>query len=67
MSRVSQVAVVRICRESTKSVLVRRRLSNGVQHLHVTDVVDEQRLLKADNQALEIKDEQLLHMMQIRT
>ena len=55
MSRVGQVAVVRVGGEGAKPVLVRRRLSDGVQDLHVPDVVDEQRLLEADDQALKTK------------
>ena len=52
MSGVSQVAMIRIRGESTHSVLVGRRLSDGVQDLHVADVVDEKRFLKANDQSL---------------
>lgn len=54
MSRVGQVAVVRIGREGAQSVLVRRRLSNGVKDFHVPDVVDEERLFKAHDKTLEL-------------
>ena len=47
--------MVRVGGEGAKPVLVRRRLSDGVQDLHVPDVVDEQRLLEADDQALKTK------------
>jgi hypothetical protein len=41
MSGISQVAMIRIRGKSTHSVLVGRRLPDGVQNLHVADVVDE--------------------------
>jgi hypothetical protein len=52
MSRVSQVAVVGGDGQGTEAGLVGRRVTDGVQHAHVTDVVDEQRLLQADHETL---------------
>ena len=45
MSRISQVAVIGICGKCAHSALVWRRFPDCVQNFHVTDVMDEQRLL----------------------
>ena len=60
MSRVGQIAVVRIGGKRAEAVLVGGSLTNGVKDFHVTDVVDEQRFLKAHNQTLERKKNALI-------
>lgn len=54
-ARVGQVAVLRRGGECTQAQLVAGRIAYGVHHLHILYVVDVERLLQADNQALPIQ------------
>ena len=49
-ARVGQVAVVAVDAEAAQTPGVGGRVSDGVQHLHVPDVVDVERLLQAHHQ-----------------
>jgi hypothetical protein len=42
--------------EGAEAALVRRRLPDRVQHLHVADVVDDQGLLQADDETLKTEE-----------
>jgi len=49
---ICQVTVVIAGRQTTDTGRVGRRVTNRVQHLHITNVVNVQRLLQTDHESL---------------
>ena len=52
MSWVCKVAMIRVDGQCAESIFIGGCFTDRVQHLHVPDVVDEQRLFKAHNKPL---------------
>ena len=54
-ARIGEVAVVIVDGERTQTVAVRGRVTNRVEHFHITDVVNIEAFFKAHNQPLVVK------------
>jgi len=50
---IRQITVVIVCRQTADASWVWRRVTNRVQHLHITNVVNIQRLLQTDHESLQ--------------